>query len=174
MTTGYTDFVLIGGKSDAGGSWQWEDGSFFDAAFITSHSWDSLLDPQGGASRSPAPLMLATPAPVFARVLAASWALGEGGGLTHRACGAGTSEDQLALYPPVCNSDWVQAGGRKDGQVLTRPVAFLAHDHSPSSSSPRVITHHSAPLITTQHLGVTHLSLCLTGLRRHRGGRPAQ
>jgi hypothetical protein len=108
--------VLIGGKSDAAGNWQWEDGSFFDTDFVTSHSWDSLLDPQGGAFRLPAPLALLTPTPVSLVSFATSWAPATGRGLIHRARDAGTSEDQLALYPPVCNAEWTQAGGRKDGQ----------------------------------------------------------
>jgi hypothetical protein len=37
MTTGYTQPVLIGGKSDTAGNWAWTDGSFFDKDFITAH-----------------------------------------------------------------------------------------------------------------------------------------
>eukprot|EP01050_Picozoa_sp_SAG11_P032559 SAG11_NODE_10638_length_815_cov_1.079609_2_plen_107_part_01 len=72
---GYTEPVLIGGHSDAAGNWQWSDGEFFDLDFVRSHSWDSLLDPDGG-----------------------------------------NSEDQLAIYPPVCDAEWTQAGGRAEGQ----------------------------------------------------------
>ena len=41
MATGYTLPVLIGGKLD-NGEWSWEDGSYFDLDFVTSHSWDQL------------------------------------------------------------------------------------------------------------------------------------
>ena len=41
MATGYTLPVLVGGKLD-NGEWSWEDGSYFDLDFVTSHSWDQL------------------------------------------------------------------------------------------------------------------------------------
>ena len=75
MATGYDQPILLGGRSDGAGGWQWTDGSFWDNDFVTAHSWDSLLDSSGGMT-----------------------------------------EDQLVIYPPVCADEWVQPGGRADGQ----------------------------------------------------------
>ena len=86
MATGYTLPVLIGGKLD-NGEWSWEDGSYFDLDFVTSHSWDQL---------------------------------GSG------APGSRAQEDQMVVYPPICDEAW---NGGGDVQGCNTPEEVAEHSN---------------------------------------------
>jgi hypothetical protein len=40
LVTGYPHPVIIGGRSDGAGNWEWSDGSNFDLTFMQAHSGD--------------------------------------------------------------------------------------------------------------------------------------